>query len=209
MLRALRLAGWGAIGIVAFVAVSLAGGWIVTDGPLAPASSEKRAPRIGSSGPFALSTHLGKVVTEQDFRGRPLAIFFGFTFCPEVCPTTLARIGDLMTELGPEATARVHWLFVTVDSERDNQEVLAEYLQAFDQRIVGLRGSEAQVAEAARRFGIVYSRVPLSAGGYTMDHTASILLFDAQGQLVGTIDNKESETVALQKLRLLSQPGRG
>jgi protein SCO1/2 len=129
-------------------------------------------------------------------------VFFGFTHCPDVCPTTLGEMTALIEALGPDAD-RLHWLFVSVDWERDTPEALAGYLEAFDARIVGLSGSEPQVAEAARSFRVYYRRVPLEGGGYTMDHSASVFLIDGAGRFAGTIDNKESEEVAVQKLGML------
>jgi protein SCO1/2 len=132
-------------------------------------------------------------------------VFFGFTHCPDVCPTTLGDMTSLMEALEPDAD-RMHWLFVSVDSGRDTPEAIAGYLEAFDRRIVGLSGTEAQVAEAARSFRVYYRRVPLEGGGYTMDHSASVFLLDARGRFAGTIDHEESAEVALQKLRLLLGP---
>jgi protein SCO1/2 len=131
-----------------------------------------------------------------------MAVFFGFTHCPDVCPTTLGEMTALIEALGPDAD-RLHWLFISVDWERDTPEALAGYLEAFDRRILGLSGTEAQVAEAARAFRVSYRRVGLDGGGYTMDHSASVFLLDGAGRFAGTIDNKESEGVALEKLRML------
>jgi protein SCO1/2 len=141
-------------------------------------------------------------VSEQDFRGKPMAVFFGFTYCPDVCPTTLTDMTRMMEALGPDAE-RIQWLFVSVDTERDTPEAMARYLEAFDPRIVGLSGTEAQIAEAARNFRVYYRRVPLDGGSYTMDHSASVFLLDAAGRFAGTIDYKESDRVAEEKLRLL------
>ncbi|MDX2101796.1 MAG: SCO family protein, partial [Alphaproteobacteria bacterium] len=101
----------------------------------------------------------------------------------------------------------LHWVFVSVDAERDTPQAMADYLQAFDPRIVGLSGTEAQIADAARSFRVFYRRVPLEGGSYTMDHSASVFLLDAAGRFAGTIDHKENERVALEKLRMLV--GRG
>ncbi|WP_245185574.1 SCO family protein [Falsiroseomonas frigidaquae] len=157
---------------------------------------------LAIGGPFRLTDHRGRPVTEQDFRGRPVAIFFGFTSCPDVCPTTLNEMTSFIEAMGADAD-RIQWLFVSVDSERDTPQAMANYLEAFDRRITGLSGTEPQIAEAARSFRVYYQRVPLEGGGYTMDHSASIFLLDAEGRFAGTVDYKESERVALEKLRLL------
>ncbi|MBY0336230.1 MAG: SCO family protein [Acetobacteraceae bacterium] len=200
-LRLLRRGAWSA---VAFVSLALVLGWALRDGPLAPARPPVATgpASLAIGGPFALTDHRGRAVTERDFAGRPLAVFFGFTHCPDICPTTLGEFADYMAALGPDAD-RMHWLFVTVDPERDTPGHLARYLELFDPRVVGLTGTEAQVAGAARAFRVAYRRVPLEGGGYTMDHTASVFLLDAAGRFAGTIDFKEPDAVAVEKLRLL------
>jgi protein SCO1/2 len=135
-----------------------------------------------------------------------MAVFFGFTYCPDVCPTTLTEMAGFIEALGPDAD-RIQWVFVSVDAERDTPQALASYLEAFDHRITGLTGTEEQIAAAARAFRVYYRRVPLESGSYTMDHAASVFLLDAEGRFAGTLDYKESERVALEKLRLLL--GRG
>jgi protein SCO1 len=199
VLRVVRRLLWGA---VAFAAIALALGWALRDGPFAP----KPPPiatgpaSLGIGGPFSLTDQTGRAVTERDFRGRPMAVFFGFTHCPDICPTTLGEFAAYMEALGADAE-RLHWVFITVDPERDTPEHLARYMELFDPRIVGLTGTEAQVATAARNFRVIYRRVPLEGGEYTMDHTASTFLLDATGRFAGTIDYKEPDEVAVQKLR--------
>jgi len=202
MLRMIRWIAWGAVGVVGFLLLATAGGWLVSDGPLAPPRVATGPQALAIGGPFSLTDHRGRTVTERDFRGRPMAVFFGFTYCPDVCPTTLNEMTGFIEALGTDAE-RIQWLFVSVDSERDTPQAMAGYLEAFDRRITGLSGTEAQVAEVARAFRVYYQRVPLEGGGYTMDHSASIFLLDAQGRFAGTVDNKESERVALEKLRML------
>ncbi len=205
MLRTIRWVAWGAVGIMGFVLLATTGGWLVSDGPLGPSRVTTGPQSLAIGGPFGLTDHRGRAVTQRDFRGRPMAVFFGFTSCPDVCPTTLGDMTRLIETLGPEAD-RIHWLFVSVDAERDTPEAMAQYLEAFDRRILGLSGSEAQIAEVARNFRVYYRRVPLEGGGYTMDHSASVFLLDAAGRFAGTVDNKESEQVAVEKLRLLLAP---
>ena len=202
MLRAIRWAAWGGAAVLGVLLLATTGGWLVTDGPLGPQRVATGPSGLAIGGPFRLTDHRGRAVTEQDFRGQPMAIFFGFIHCPDVCPTTLNEMTGFIEAMGTDAE-RIHWLFVSVDSERDTPQALAGYLEAFDRRITGLSGTEAQVEEVARAFRVFYQRVPLEGGGYTMDHSASIFLLDAQGRFAGTVDYKESDRVALEKLRML------
>ncbi|WP_137127567.1 SCO family protein [Roseomonas sp. HF4] len=204
MLRIIRWVAWGAVGVVGFLLLATTGGWLVSDGPLAPPRVATGPQTLAIGGPFSLTDHRGRAVTERDFRGRPTAVFFGFTYCPDVCPTTLTEMTGFIEAMGAEAD-RVHWLFVSVDSERDTPQAMAGYLEAFDRRITGLSGTEAEIARVAQSFRVYYRRVPVDGGGYTMDHSASIFLLDASGRFAGTIDHKESERVALEKLRLLTR----
>ncbi len=198
MLRIIRWVAWGAVGVVGFLLLGVTGGWLVTDGPLAPPRVATGPRTLAIGGPFSLTDHRG--------RGRPMAVFFGFTYCPDVCPTTLTEMTGFIEALGPDAD-RIQWVFVSVDSERDTPRAMAAYLEAFDRRIVGLTGTEAQIAAAANGFRVFYRRVPLEGGGYTMDHSASVFLLDADGRFAGTIDHKENERVAFEKLRMLMEPG--
>lgn len=132
---------------------------------------------------FALTDHTGKARTLADFRGKAVLIFFGYTQCPDVCPTTLATLAEAMRELGPDAD-RVQVLFVTVDPERDTQELLAHYVPAFDRRFLGLYGDAAATERVAKEFKILYQKQPGSTpGSYTMDHSAGVYIFDPQGRL--------------------------
>lgn len=207
MLRWLRRAAWGAVAVLGVLSLAIGVGWWRVDGPGRPVVATGPA-SLNIGGPFSLTDHSGRAVTERDFAGKPVAVFFGFTHCPDICPTTLGEFAAYMEALGDDA-ARIHWLFVTVDPERDTVAHLAQYMGLFDPRVVGLTGTEAQVADAARRFRVSFRRVPLEGGGYTMDHTASTFLLDARGRFAGTIDFKEPDTVAIQKLRgLLDHPPR-
>jgi protein SCO1/2 len=130
-----------------------------------------------------LTDHTGAKRTLADWKGKVVVLFFGFTQCPDVCPTTLATMADVMKRLGPDAD-RVQVLFVTVDPERDTQAVLAPYVTAFDPRFVGLYGDKAATAKAAREFKVFYQKVPgRTEGTYGIDHTAASYVIDAQGRL--------------------------
>jgi protein SCO1/2 len=125
----------------------------------------------------------GRERTLGDFKGKVLVIFFGYTQCPDVCPTTLAELAQVKKALGPDGD-KVQGLFVTVDPERDTPELLKAYLQSFDPSFVALRGSEEQTKAVAKEFKVFYAKVPgKSEGSYTMDHTAASFIFDTQGRV--------------------------
>lgn len=153
----------------------------------------------GVGGPFALTAPDGSTVTERDLAGRPFLIFFGFTRCPDVCPTTLARMASLRQRLGP-AGEDVAIVFVSVDPEEDSPETIGRYLTLFGDDIIGLTGDDARLAEVKRAYGVHAERVPLEGGGYTVDHTATIFLMGRDGRFVSTIDAHEPDAPALAKL---------
>jgi protein SCO1/2 len=132
---------------------------------------------------FALTDHTGKPRTLADFKGKVVVLFFGFTQCPDVCPTTMAEMSAVMKELGPQA-AQVQVLFVTVDPERDTRELLAQYVPAFDPRFLGLYGSAEQTAAVAKEFKVFYAKVDgKTPGSYSIDHTAASYIFDRNGKV--------------------------
>jgi protein SCO1 len=132
---------------------------------------------------FDLIDATGKPRTLADYRGKAVVIFFGYTQCPDVCPTTLAELAEVMKRLGPDAE-RVQVLFVTVDPERDTQDLLANYVPAFDPRFMGLYGDAAATERTAKEFRIIYQKQPgATPGSYTMDHSAGTYIFDPQGRL--------------------------
>jgi protein SCO1/2 len=132
---------------------------------------------------FALTDATGKPRTLADFRGKAVIVFFGYTHCPDVCPTTLAELAEMMKRLGPDAD-RVQVLFVTVDPERDTPQLLAQYVPAFDKRFLGLYGDADQLAATAKEFKVVYQKQPgPTPGTYTMDHSAGTYLYDPEGRL--------------------------
>lgn len=132
---------------------------------------------------FALTDHTGKPRTLADFKGKAVVVFFGYTQCPDVCPTTMAEMASVMQKLGPLAD-QVQVLFITLDPERDTQQLLAGYVPAFDKRFIGLRGTPEQTAKTAKEFKVFYSKVPgTDPGSYTIDHTAGSYVFDRDGRL--------------------------
>ena len=153
-------------------------------------------------GPFTLTTQTRAKLSDADLRGKPFAVFFGFTRCPEVCPTTLWETTEALKSLGPDAD-KLRVLFISVDPTRDTPEFMARYLQSFDAHITGLTGTEAEVAAVGKEYRIYYKKVPTDDGDYTMDHTATIFLMDAEGQFKGTISYGEDMASRLQKLRNL------
>jgi len=132
---------------------------------------------------LALADHHGKARTLADFRGKAVVIFFGFTQCPDVCPTALSALAEAMRRLGPDA-ARVQVLFVTIDPERDTADLLSRYVPAFHPSFLGLRGDAEATARVAKEFKVIYQKVPgQTPDTYTMDHSAGLYLLDPQGRL--------------------------
>jgi protein SCO1 len=153
-------------------------------------------------GPFELVDQRGKPVTDRDYLGKPTLVFFGYTFCPDVCPTTLLDLTNLLKELGSDAD-RLNVLFITVDPERDTPQQLALYLSSFDPRITGLSGTNDKIAVAMKAYHVFAQKVPSADGGYTMDHTAIIYMMNSKGQFAGAMNYQEPDSVALAKLRRL------
>lgn len=132
---------------------------------------------------FALTDHNGKARTLADFKGKVVVLFFGFTPCPDVCPTTMAELSEVMKQLGPQAD-QVQVLFITIDPERDTQALLAQYVPAFDKRFLGLYGDAAATAKVAKEFKVFYAKVEGNTpGSYSMDHTAASYVFDRNGKI--------------------------
>ncbi|MDB5920035.1 MAG: hypothetical protein JWR40_4269 [Massilia sp.] len=132
---------------------------------------------------FALVDHTGKPRTLADFKGKIVVLFFGYTQCPDVCPTTMAELAGVMKELGPRAD-EVQVLFVTLDPERDTRDLLAQYVPAFDARFLGLSGDAAATARVAKEFKVFYAKVPgKEPGSYSIDHTAGSYVFDKNGKV--------------------------
>ncbi len=158
-------------------------------------------------GPFTLTNgHTGQPFTEKDLVGKPSAMFFGFTRCPDVCPTALQRMAKLRKMMNAEKAGSgdaFNIVFISVDPESDSPKGVAEYADLFGTPIVALGGTQAQIDAMVKAYKIFVKRVPVDGGGYTIDHSASVFLLDKQGKVVGTIDHKEQEPVALDKLKLL------
>lgn len=156
----------------------------------------------GFGGPFTLTAPDGATVTEKTLAGKPYAIFFGFTRCPDVCPTSLARMARLRKQLGPQAM-KFNIVFVSVDPGHDKPIDLGNYVALFGTPIIGLTGTDAQLEQIKKGYGVYSAKVPQPGGDYTIDHTAAIYLMTAKGEFSGTIDTQESDATALEKLRRL------
>jgi protein SCO1/2 len=151
-------------------------------------------------GPFKLIDQNGKAVSDQDLKGRPFLVFFGFTHCPDVCPTTLFDVSEMLRALGPDAD-RTRALFITVDPERDTPAVMKDYLSSFDPHLSGLTGDPAAIATVAKAYRVYYKKVPLDGGEYTMDHTAIVYLMDKEGRFVSPFSLKRGTEAAAADLR--------
>jgi protein SCO1/2 len=157
-------------------------------------------------GPFTLTDHTGKRVTDADFRGRYMLVFFGYTYCPDVCPSTLQVVSQALDKLGPKAE-RIAPIFITVDPERDTPQQLALYLQSFHPRLVGLTGTRAEIDAALDAYRVrgVRKRVdPKSTAGYTVDHPAQIYVMGPDGKYRTFLDyTKGAESMAATLARVL------
>ena len=189
-MKLIRYISWALIAVI--VAVST---WVFLT-----KNTVERGTKLGA--PFSLITSDGSKITDQDLLGRPHLVFFGFTNCPEVCPTTLFEISNWLEQLGDDGDA-LGVYFITVDPQRDTPAYLANYLTAFDPQIVGVTGTAEEIDKAAKGYHMYYRKVALEDGDYTMDHTSSILMMKADGSFMGTIAWQEQNNVVIQKLRRL------
>ena len=148
-------------------------------------------------GPFQLTDQSGATVTEKDLQGHPTLIFFGFTHCPDVCPTSLFEMSEILRAMGKDAD-RVNAYFISVDPERDTPEAMKDYLASFDPHVRGLTGDAAALAAVAKGYRVYYKKVPLEGDDYTMDHTALIYLMDRDGKFVApfNLSRKPEEAAA-------------
>jgi len=201
-MRTLRIALWAFVALALFALGALTLGGVSLREAVATRAGTALEPGAPLGGSFALVDHRGGPVSEAIFRGKPSVTLFGFTHCPDVCPTGLMQMARWADELGTEAD-RLRFVFVTVDPERDTPAALADYVAAFSERIVGVSGEPEAVHAMVKDYKIYSAKVPLESGGYTMDHTASMILQDAEGNFVGTIARDESGETGLAKLRRL------
>lgn len=201
-MRRSLVAALGALGIL-MIAVT---GWLLAERLLAePAGADRQASPQGKAliaSAFSLVDHNGKAVTNEDFAGKWQLVFFGFTYCPDVCPTTLNDVTLVLEELGDDAD-QVQPLFITVDPERDTPEVMADYVANFDPRIVGLTGSPEQIKAAAKAFRVYYAKVEQDdlPGGYTMDHSAFLYLMSPDGAYATHFGPRDEPTAIASEIR--------
>jgi len=197
-LKLFRYVAWAAVAVLACVAGAL----VYLQTTANENSGALIEPLASIGGPFELVSGSGETVTDKTLAGKPTVMFFGFTYCPDVCPTTLSELQGWMAALGPDAD-KLNYAFVSVDPERDTPEVLRDYVWAFDDRILPLTGSRKQVDAMLKAYRVYAKRVPLDDGDYTMDHSAAVYLMNADNQFVGTIAYGEAEETALAKLKRL------
>jgi protein SCO1 len=151
-------------------------------------------------GPFRLIDQNGKPLSDQDLKGRPFLVFFGFINCPDICPTTLFEMSEVLRRLGPDAD-RVRGLFITIDPERDTPDKLKDYLSSFDPHLVGVTGDPNAIAAAAKAYRVYTKKVPLEGGNYTMDHTTIVYLMDKEGRFVAPFSLKRRPEESAADLR--------
>jgi protein SCO1/2 len=185
--------------ILVVLTAFVAGAFALTAGVMLLLPTERTRPS-SVGGPFELVNQNGKTVTDADYRGKPLLVFFGFTHCPDICPTTLFEVSEIFNRLGKDAE-KVQAIFVTVDPERDTPEKLKLYLSSFHPQISALSGSAAQVDAIKKAYFVYAKRVPLEGGSYTMDHTSIVYLMDKQGKFIAPFNLKRDADAAATDLR--------
>lgn len=197
-MRTVRIVLW------VLVAIAAAAFAYLTLKPAAQQQPEGAAINLaGMGGPFTLTGSDGKPFSSSALSGKPHAIFFGFTHCPDVCPTTLARLVRLRNELGA-GDQSFQILFVTVDPERDGPAEVGKYAELFNSPVIGLTGTPAQIDQVKKQFGIFSRKVPDESGSYSVDHTSTVLLFDGRGRFTGTVAPEENDKAALAKLKRIT-----
>ena len=155
---------------------------------------------VAIGGPFQLTDQSGATITEKNLQGRPSLIFFGYTHCPDVCPTSLFEISEVLRAMGRDAD-RVNAYFISVDPERDTVQTMKDYLLSFDPHLMGLTGDPQAVAKVASEYRVYAKKVPLKDGDYTMDHTALVYLMDRDGKFVGPFNLKRTPVEAAADLK--------
>ncbi|MFO1164061.1 MAG: SCO family protein [Paracoccus sp. (in: a-proteobacteria)] len=194
-LRRVRYVLWGLV-ILALGAI----GWLKFGAPALEDMADAGTAALGQ-GEYRLAATDGGEFTAETLKGQPSAVFFGFTHCPDVCPTTLGDIAGWQEELG-DAAKDLRVFFVTVDPERDSVETLREYV-SWVPGVIGVSGSPEEIAKAVKAFRIYARKSPLAGGGYNMDHSSMLLLFDRNGEYAGLIGYQEEDARALASLRKL------
>ncbi len=187
--------------LLALVVVAGAGGWFLLNG------SEPEGPYPGMGGDFTLQSNQGPV-SLSDFRGKVVLIYFGYTSCPDICPTSLGALAAALKRLAPEEMARIQPLFISVDPERDTPDKIAEYARYFHPRMIGLTGSLEALRALADRYGAYFRKAEVtdSTLGYAVDHSSVIYVVDERGMLVDMIQHSGSPNAILERLRRVLHP---
>jgi protein SCO1 len=188
---------------IALLLSAFVGGLVVFLGAISLVTGISPSPGAGIpgiGGPFHLTDQNGKPFTDQDMKGKPYLVFFGYTHCPDVCPTTLFEISQLFRKLGPDAN-RAGALFVTVDPERDTQTVMKQYLSSFDPHLRGLTGDPKAIDQALKDYRVYAQKVPLKGGDYSMDHTALVYLMAKDGRFVAPFSMQRGADAEAAELR--------
>ncbi|MCV6601917.1 MAG: SCO family protein [Cohaesibacter sp.] len=203
-MKKIRTLTYWLIAVVAVIGIgAMTIDWYRAEMKAQMAKSGQTSVRIG--GPFLLTNHLGQQVSEKDYADKPFVIFFGYTYCPDVCPTTLADMIGWVDALGDDVD-KLSYLFVTIDPERDNPDAMGEYVGAFFDQLVGLTGTQEQIDAVSKAYRVYAKRVEDEDGdpeAYIMDHTASIYLMKQNNEFMGTISYGEDHESALGKLQKL------
>jgi protein SCO1 len=196
-LRTFRMIAWMLVALVAGIGLFALFG---PDRHASPSEPVNYGDTVG--GAFSLTAPDGSTVTDQTLLGKPFAIFFGFTRCPDVCPTTLSRMTQLRKRLGRDG-GKFNIVFVSVDPEHDSPKNIGRYVNLFGTPIIGLTGTDEQLAQIAKAYHVFYEKVPVDGGDYTIDHTAAVYLMDRDGKLQSTLDYHEPPNTSLEKLKRL------
>ena len=204
----LRLVRRIVIGLVLVLAVGVAG--VIAERRLSesqsgPQGATATAPEVKIGGPFTLTDQNGRQVTEADFRGKAMLIFFGYTFCPDVCPTSLTEISTAMDQLGPLAD-KVTPVFVTVDPERDTVDVMKDYVSHFHPSVVGLTGTPDQIKQVAKAYRVYFAKVPDEGGdkdAYLMDHSSVIYLMGPDGKFLAHFNHQTDGAAMAERMKSL------
>lgn len=179
-------------------AVSLVAGLLILFWAMGGLSKVAQPAAIG--GPFQLTDQNGKAVTDKSLKGKPTLIFFGYTHCPDVCPTSLFEISEVLRAMGKDAD-KVNAVFISVDPERDTPATMKDYLSSFDPHLEGLSGDPAETAKVISSYRVYAKKVPTKDGDYTMDHTALIYLMDRDGRFVSPFNLKRPPEEAVAELK--------
>lgn len=194
MLRRIRIGLWLLVGLAAVAGLVIA---LMPKSADAPMASGQSMTEIG--GPFTLTGGDGRPFSSSRLFGKPYALFFGFTHCPDVCPTTLARLARLRTALG-KGDDSFAIVLVTVDPERDTPAAMARYAALFDTQVIALTGSPAAIDRVKKQYGVYSAKVPQEGADYNVDHTATVFLIDRAGKFVSTVAPDEGDPAASAKL---------